>query len=107
MEYVKVNGNLVIKTNGSEDIEFLADLEMYSCDVALSTLCDVEGWVGNQGPQPIPCPGLSEAPTLALGVEYDEDGRVRYSKAYAYLDYQLKDWREVLLNEGQITFKAI
>lgn len=108
MKYTATDTTLVIETEDAFDTLWLSDkIDAYSDDEILSHMSDEFGWLGNQGPQPIPTPGLSEAPTLALGVEHTDEGRMDYESAYAYLAYESTSWASELMVKGKVIFSKV
>ena len=98
---LKESGNkLIITLNEGADIEDLDEYEIFE---------DVQGnsmWrLGNASE----LGGLSEAPVIfEVGYEGDDDDDFyAVGTPYYYLNYQVSDWREKLLDEGEVIFEGI
>lgn len=109
MEYVILKDTLQLKIEDRRDEEFLSDtFGERTEEQALSDLCDGHtSWLGNQGPAPANIPALSQAPQLAMGLDYSEDGVPRWRGLYAFLPYESKDWRTELLKRGDVIFTKV
>lgn len=104
MKYVTYGANLKLSIEDAADREFIQDtLDNDRTDLqALDDLCDGHtGWLGNQGPAPMPTE--NKAPAVALGLEHDDNGVPRWNKRYHYSQADVFDWRNVLLAKGEVT----
>ncbi|MEX3984111.1 hypothetical protein AB4Y45_34725 [Paraburkholderia sp. EG287A] len=110
---IEKNGNLTFIADASnlEDLQDIKD-RVGGDDVRfLSEMMDTFGFVGNGqlwSIYPEHIGALTEAPLISDDVEHDDAGDVHVrGRTWAFMNYQLENFAETLLETGRVTFGAV
>lgn len=103
------NGNITFKVGDSREDLFALKSRVGADDVSfLAEMIDMAGWLGNGVFTPIrpdDVGALTDAPMFSDAVEYSDLGAINVvGKVWWFPNYQVEDFANTLLEEGQVTF---